>query len=91
MMERWAGEHFGATGKMKDAAKQGYDIVRKLPVMLRSVENAMKSFGDPDGIRLHSLSIAEIHAGRRALYRPWLLLGWAALTVTLLALFLHYN
>ncbi len=55
--------------------------------MLGYVENALKSFGDPEGVKLHSLSIAEIHAGRASIHRPWLTLGWTALgIITLLGL-----
>jgi len=84
MIEGWANAHFGMAGKMKDAARQGYDVARKFPAMLHYMENTLRSFGDKDGVRLHPLSIAEIHAGRRSLYRQWLLLGWTALGVVTL-------
>jgi len=84
LMENWAQAQFGTAGKLKGAARQGYDMAHKVPTMLRYMENALKSFGDPEGVKLHSLSIAEIHAGRRSIHRPWLWLGWTALGVTTL-------
>jgi ubiquinone biosynthesis protein len=81
MIEEWAGAHFGVAGKAKDAARQGYDMLYKIPSLMRYAENTLKSFGDPQGVRLHPLSIAEIQSGRRALYRPWLTLGWVTLVV----------
>ncbi|MDE3060530.1 MAG: 2-polyprenylphenol 6-hydroxylase [Pseudomonadota bacterium] len=87
LIEDWASAHFGPMGKLKETAAQGADAVRKLPLMLRYMENALKSLGDPEGVKLHSLTIAEIHARRRFLTRQWLTLGWTALAViTLLAL-----
>jgi ubiquinone biosynthesis protein len=89
MMEEWADEHFGIAGKIRDGARQGYDIARKLPVMLEYVENAMKSFGDPKGIQLHPLTVEAMNAPVVANQRQWLRLGWAALLVaTLLGIFL---
>jgi ubiquinone biosynthesis protein len=82
MIENWAAEHFGPAGRVKDAARQGYDIAKKLPLMLSSMENTLKSLGDPQGIRLHPLSIEEFNSGRRSIYRPWLRLGWTALAAT---------
>jgi ubiquinone biosynthesis protein len=84
MMEDWASKHFGVAGKVKDGALQGLEAARKFPQILRYMENTLKSFGDPEGVKLHSLSIAEIQEGRRALYRPWLVLGWATLIVVTL-------
>jgi ubiquinone biosynthesis protein len=84
MIEDWAGKHFGPLGKIKDSTLQGLEAARKFPQMLRFVENTLKSFGDPEGVKLHSLSIAEIQAGRRTLYRPWLVLGWATLVVLII-------
>lgn len=81
LMEQWAVRHFGPAGRIKDAARQGHELIQKLPSMLRSAEHALQSLGDPDGIRLHPLSIKEIHANRRDLQRGWLKLGWAALAV----------
>lgn len=87
MIEEWANAHFGPAGRIKEAAREGYDIAKKFPLMLSYMENTLKSFGDPAGVKLHPLSIQEFHAGRRAFYRPWIRLGWATLLVfTLLGL-----
>ena len=53
LMESWAEEHFGATGKLKDAARQGTEAVRKFPQMLGAIENTVKNLGDPAGVKLH--------------------------------------
>ncbi|MDE3015321.1 MAG: 2-polyprenylphenol 6-hydroxylase [Pseudomonadota bacterium] len=79
LIEEWAAEHFGPAGKMKDAARQGYDTARKFPAMLHYMENTLKNFGDAQGIRLHPLSIAALDAHRRTAQTSWLILGWAAL------------
>jgi len=79
MIKDWAEAHFGVAGKMKDAVRQSVDIARKLPAMLQRMENTLVNFGDPQGIKLHPVSIAHFNAGRRTQYRPWLQLGWAAL------------
>jgi ubiquinone biosynthesis protein len=84
LMEDWAQAHFGALGKIKDTAKQGFDAARKLPFMLGYVENALKRFGDPEGVKLHRLSIEEIQAGRASMHKPWLALGWTALAIAIL-------
>jgi len=83
MMEDWAKENFGIQGKIKDAARQGYDIARKIPIMLDYVENAAKSFGDPQGIRLHPLTVEALNAPILGNQRQWLWLGWSALLVVM--------
>lgn len=80
LIEEWAHSHFGITGKMKDSARQGYDIIRKFPMMLNQIEHMVKHFGDEGGIKLHPASIDAMVHMRQEVNRPWLLLGWAALT-----------
>ena len=86
MMEDWAKANFGIQGKIKDAVRQGYDIARKIPMMLDYAENALKSVGDPQGIRLHPLTVEALNAPTLGNQRQWLWLGWSALVaVTALA------
>ncbi len=87
MIEQWAEEHFGPMGKLKDASRQGYDMAKKLPVLLGYLENTLRHLGQPEGIRLHPLSVIELNASRTMYYRRWLQLSWTALAViTLLGL-----
>jgi ubiquinone biosynthesis protein len=92
MIEQWASQHFGPAGKFKDMAREGYYAAQKFPQVLRYVENAIKSMGDAEGVKLHPLSIQEIHAGRRSLSRHWIIMGWTALGIfTLLGLVLVWH
>jgi ubiquinone biosynthesis protein len=79
MIERWANEQFGMGAKLKDTARQGYDLAKKFPAMLGKIDGALSLLGDPKGLRLHPHTLARIRADRRANQRPWLLLGWVAL------------
>ncbi len=81
MMENWAQEHFGIGGKLKDGAKQGMNAARNFPAMLKNIETALKNLSDPQGIRLHPLTIESMHAGRRSMQNRWLTFGWAALAI----------
>ncbi len=81
MIEEWAVESFGLKGKVKGAAKQGYDIAMKLPSMLERFEQAVHNFSSPDGIRLHPHSIDLIGKQRKNSNEPWLWFGWTALIV----------
>jgi ubiquinone biosynthesis protein len=84
LIEDWAASHFGPLGKLKSAARHGEDFLRNAPLMLMQLENALRSCGDPAGIKLHPLSIEAIGQNRRQLFRPWLTLGWTSLGVATL-------
>lgn len=43
MLETWAEEHFSPAGKIKDAARQGFELLQKLPQTLRAVEKILAS------------------------------------------------
>ncbi len=49
-------------------------------MMLNQIEHMVKHFGDEGGIKLHPASIDAMAHMRQEVNRPWLLLGWAALT-----------
>jgi ubiquinone biosynthesis protein len=92
LIEEWATSHFSIAGKAKDAAQQGCDIIRKIPMMLAHVEHTVRALGDERGIRLHPQSIDSINQARREMWSQWLLLGWVALGVaTLIALAVVYR
>jgi ubiquinone biosynthesis protein len=81
LIEEWAQSHFGMKGKLKDSASQGYDIIRKAPIMLGRIEHLVKSLGDERGIRLHPSSVSAINDARRRMHNQWLVLGWTALAM----------
>ncbi len=81
LIEEWAHSHFGITGKLKDCARQGYDIVQKLPAVLAHIEQFVKNVGDERGVRLHPVSIMELNAARRNMNTQWLALAWTMLAV----------
>ncbi len=90
IIERWAEEQFGAAGKLKEAAREGKDILTKFPHMLRSFERAVINLADPAGIRLHPLTIAEMNTQRALQQKYWLVLGWSTLvTVFVYLLAVH--
>lgn len=82
LIEEWANEHFGMSGKLKDSARQGYDILRKAPVVLGHIEHLVKTLGDEQGIRLHPKSIHAMNDARRRAAQQWLVFGWVALIIT---------
>ena len=79
LIERWANEQFGASGKAKEAAREGLDTLRKLPQIMRSAETMIEHFSDPNGIRLHPSTIKHMQARRATQHKQWLLLGWVSL------------
>jgi ubiquinone biosynthesis protein len=88
MVESWAEENFGATARLKVAAGQGRDVVRKFPAMLGYVENALKTLGDPRGVKLHPATVYKLNANKNKQQRKWFMFAWVALVVTLLCAFL---
>ena len=84
LIEEWAQANFGIKGKVKDAARHGYDLARKLPVVMEQFEQTLQNFGNPDGIRLHPSSIATLDQLKRQHAQQWLWLGWTALFVVTL-------
>lgn len=81
LIERWAEAQFGPAGRIKETAREGMEIFRKLPQVMRHAEIALDHFANPKGIKLHPASIAKINAGRQAVQRQWLALGWGTLIV----------
>ena len=87
LIEQWASEHFGIAGKMKDAARSGYDTARKLPMMLGYIENTLKSLGNAQGITLHPRTIEALNKHRRTSHERWLYFAWTVfLTASILSL-----
>lgn len=81
LIEDWAHEHFGAAAKVKDTARQGMDIVRRLPGLLSLTERTLEKFSHQQGIKIHPQSLEILAQNRSRQQRPWLILGWAWLIV----------
>lgn len=79
LIHDWATSHFGLKGKVKDAGKQGAEILKKLPQILNYVEQSLKTMSDPAGLRLHPLTIDAFNRARVEHERLWLRLGWTCL------------
>jgi len=79
LIEEWAQEQFGVAGKVKGAARNGYDMAKKIPLMMGYVENTLKALGDPEGVKLHPESIAVLQRARGQSLNRLIYLGWAAL------------
>jgi len=87
LIETWAEENFGAVAKLKVAAGQGADAVRKFPAMLGYIENTFKTLGDPRGVKLHPATIYKLHANRKRLQRKWYVLACLGLLVVAMGFF----
>ena len=89
MVEQWGEEQFGVAGKMKDAARHGQDMVKKIPLMLEYAENTLKNFADPKGVKMHPDSVAMLTLLYQKHLNQRVFLLWAALLlVTAMDLFL---
>ena len=65
MIETWAGEQFGASAKLKEAARQGKEHLEKLPVVLGYIEGSLRNLSEPNGIKLHPDTIRALSQQRR--------------------------
>jgi len=81
MIEEWANSHFGLAGKMKDAARHGYDLAKKFPVMVERFEQTLETLGHPSGVKLHPDSIEAFNLAHREEQKQWLWFGWSVLIV----------
>ena len=86
LVEEWAGDQFGVAGKLKGAARHGYDIAKKLPMMMGYLENALKTLGNADGLKLHPDNITALNRGRWQRQSYWLFFNWTALIVIVITL-----
>jgi ubiquinone biosynthesis protein len=82
LVEEWANDQFGITGKIKTAAREGMDIAKKLPAMLGYIENTFKTLGDANGVKLHPDSIAAFNRARQQSHNNWLFLCWTIVMMT---------
>ena len=89
LIEKWSGENFGAAAKAKEAARQGYEIARKLPTVLGYIERNLRMAADDRGIRLHPDTIEELNRERRSRNRQWLALGWIGLIAAMAIAMTH--
>lgn len=81
IIEDWAADQFGPAGKVKHVARQGQEMLERLPSMVAQAETALKLLSDEKGIKLHPHTVRQINKGRRATQIHWIVLGWAALGV----------
>ena len=91
LIDQWAADHFGPKGKLKDAARHGAEIARKLPFMLNQAQATLQALGDASGIKLHPTSIEAINQDRNRQQRPWLVLCWSALIAIILLAGLYHH
>lgn len=81
LIEDWAHDNFGVQAKLREGKRQAQEMVRKFPYILGQVEQTLKAFGDPQGLKLHPQSIEAIGQSRRDSHRPWLVFAWCALVL----------
>lgn len=79
LIENWAQTHFGLGAKLKNAAQDGGEIVRKFPLVMGQIEQAINRFADPAGVKIHPASLAQLDTQKRRLQRKWLWFSWCAL------------
>lgn len=78
LIERWAKEHLSIEGRTKLVAAEVYEHAKRLPVIMRRLDDALQSF-DAQGFRIHPDSIQAFQRQRAHWQRRWWLLAWAAL------------
>jgi len=81
LIRQWASDHFGVKGKVKDAARQSGEIIRKFPQILNDLEQSLKTISNPAGFRLHPHTVEAFTRTRYKHDRSWLRLGWTSLIV----------
>ncbi len=88
LIEDWARENLGAAAQLKDHARETIALVKGLPGLLRDAEMVLSRVSG-GGIKLHPETTSTMEAARQRLQRQWLILGWAALAVFVLAYITH--
>lgn len=81
LIKRWAGDHFGPTGKAKEAARQGREIMLKLPKILNMIEQSLERISDEGGVRLHTETVNAMSASRTQQHNHWLRFAYNALFI----------
>lgn len=75
LIERWAQQHLSLEGRAKLVAGEVYEAAKRLPVLMRRVDEALHSF-DGEGFKLHPESLKAMQQHRSHWQRRWWLLGW---------------
>ncbi len=75
LIEKWANDNFGPQAKLREATKEGAELLRKLPEMAGYVENTLKMLGSGEGLKLHPDSIRALEKQRRQHQQQWQLMG----------------
>lgn len=78
LIENWGKSHLTLEGRAKLVAEEVQEAAKRLPVMMRRVDNALHCF-DGNGFKLHPDSLQEMQRARSHWHQRWLLLGWVAL------------
>lgn len=86
-IEDWATHQFSPQARIKQAARKGKTFAEDLPQLIQRAERALEVWSDPKGIKLHPDSLIHVQVHARKTKRDWLLLGWAALIVTAVLIF----
>lgn len=64
LIEDWMRVNLGPEARIKDAALQGMDALRRLPGVVQGLENALSQF-DAHGLKLHPDTVAQLRGRRK--------------------------
>lgn len=75
----WGKYHLGPKARIRRTAKQGAEIIQRLPVIMQDMQQTLEKLNS-GGLQLHpdTIEVFTQSARRRG---PWLRFAWAALTV----------
>lgn len=74
----WADHHLSAEGRIKLVAAEAYEAAKRLPILLRRIDDALHCF-DGNGLKLHPQTLQTLQHHRAYWHRQWLALAWVAL------------
>ena len=64
LIEDWVRVNLGPEARLKDAATQGLDALKRLPGVVKGLENALSQF-DEHGLKLHPDTVAQLRGRRK--------------------------
>lgn len=77
LIREWADRHLSIEGRARLVAEEAREIAKRVPVLLRRVDDALHSF-DAQGFRIHPDSLKEMQQHRTYWHQQWLTLAWIA-------------
>lgn len=83
LIEKWMRANLGPEAMVKEAVREGLETLRRLPVIVKGLENALAQF-DEHGLKLHPDTIAAMRGRRKrdSLVKPLIfVLGIAVATL----------